>query len=155
MGLREIKERARRDLHRVMKVPGYYYAPHSLAALSVDARVHSKIDALGDVRGTSFGYAEKRETVPKLVFLREQIEPKQGGVFIVSTDEGYRLGVADPRDTITRTIIVTELNAKDMANFVAPNQGMVAYGDGMLPAIESAPFIEATGALVSFLPIGG
>lgn len=145
MSLREIKARARRDLHEGMKVPAFYYPPKSPLPVSGFVRVHSKFDALGGVAGTSFEYAERREIKPKLVFWRSEINPVREAVVMISSAEGYRLNTIDPRDGDTVTAFVTLLNAKELATFIAPDQGSVAGGDLQLPGL--AGYVPDTGMM--------
>lgn len=123
MGLREIKAKARGDLHLAMRVPVAYVAPGGAIHTGVHARVHSKFDALGDLQGTSLNYAERIETVPKLVFWRAEIDLpvlKQQGIVVVSATEGYRLNTAEPPDLATVTWLVTILKAADLVGLPTP-----------------------------------
>lgn len=144
MGLREIKDRARRRLHKAMEVPAYYFDPVSKLPLSVTIRVHSKFAALGDVKGTSFGYAQRREEQARLVFLREQCEPKRFGVVIISREEGYRIDVLDPPDLITRTVFVETMTQGDISEYPSPDDGLPVYGPDMAyPSFSTAPETNA------------
>jgi hypothetical protein len=112
MTLREIKARAREDLHRQMRVLCNYRSPQGALTLGVHCRVHSKFEAKGDMQGTSFNYAESVEKTPRLVFWRDQIdEPTlvRGGVVVISADEAYRLDTVEPPDLQTVTWLVTAL----------------------------------------------
>ena len=76
--LRAIKDKARARLHERMKVETYCYVdgPDSIYE-TVWCRVNSKDEAVGDLAGTSLGYAERRETIPKLIFLADEHDPQR------------------------------------------------------------------------------
>lgn len=140
MGWRDIKNRARRDLHSRMLVPAFYYGPlDGMVARAINVRVHTKFDALGDVKGTSFGYAERIESVPKLIFMREEIEPVLHAVIVISAEEGYRVNVIEPPDGITRTAKVTVLTAGDLARYISPDEGLPVAGHSVMPRPNSQP----------------
>lgn len=123
-----------------MLVPAFYYGPlDGMVARAINVRVHTKFDALGDVKGTSFGYAERIETVPKLVFLREEIEPVLHAVIVISAEEGYRVNVIEPPDGITRSAKVTVLTAGDLARYISPDEGLPVAGQSAIPRPTSQP----------------
>lgn len=133
MALRDIKLAARKALHEAMQVPGYCY-PVKGGLRVVDVRVHTEYAALGDVKGTSFVYAERRDTQDKLIFLAAQHRPARGDVVIISPDEGYRVDNVDPAYNITVTAMVVALTAKEMIGYVAPPAPAVySPATGLLP----------------------
>lgn len=165
MGLREIKARARRDLHERMKVPAYYYAHADALPASVFVRVHSKMDALGEVQGTSFGYAERRDVVPKILYWVADYPARfqQKGVIMISADEGYRLGPDDPLDVHTITHAATPLSRTDRLKFDAPEDGTIAAGAIMFPRMGEVfpsanlmlPGLQTDGEVVPYLIVLG
>jgi hypothetical protein len=156
MAFRDIKNRARRDLHKAMQVPAYYYAQGSLVPLPVNIRVHNKWLAQGDVKGTSFAFAETREDAPALVFLYDEIDPDIGAVVMISSSEGYRVQVPDPRYLQTVTAKVTPLLPHELPDFLSPEEGMVAAGDLTIPFLttdtngDAAPFVRADAVVMLF-----
>ena len=84
------------------------------------ARVNSKMEAVGDLAGTSLAYAERRETIPKLIFLASDHDPLRGEVFAVGPEEAYEIDTVDPRDGLTVTATVTRLSKKDAAKYEYP-----------------------------------
>ncbi len=103
-----------------MKVPAFYYANRLAAPVEVNVRVHTKFKALGDLKGTSFSYAETEEEIPKLIFWRSEMEPANGSFVVVSAEEGYRVNHSDPPDGLTITAKVASLDAADLVGFSYP-----------------------------------
>lgn len=145
MNLRDIKARARRDLHQAMRVLAYYYDPETLMPVVGSVRVHTKFDALGDVQGTSFGYAERRDIKPKLIFWRSEIDPVNNAVVMISSEEGYRVNTIDPPDLQTVTAFVTRLSAFERSKYLAPEDGAAAQASIALPGLTS--YVPAGGGL--------
>lgn len=119
---RQAKLRAREALHRELSVPAFYF-PHgdpSEAHTEINVRVHSKWEALGDMAGTSFEYAERREEVPKIVFDLREVTPQRNAVVVVSETEGYAVDHYDPSDDFTTTAAVKRLSNSEVANYPAP-----------------------------------
>ncbi len=115
MSLRDIKAQARGDLHQAMQVPAIYVAPGG-AQSPCTCRVHSKFDALGDMQGTSFNYAETIEKTPRLVFWLAGLPAlEQRGIVVIldalgePTQEAYRLNTVEPPDLQTVTWLVVAL----------------------------------------------
>ena len=120
--LRETKDRARTLLHDRMKVESYCFAdgdPDDFLG-TVWLRVNSDDKALGDLAGTSLAYAERRETVPKLIFLADEHDPQRGHVYVVGPEEAYKADTVDPRDGITVTVHCSRLSKKDAVLYDYP-----------------------------------
>lgn len=122
MSIRSIKDLARSRLHQRMRVKTLFYPNGDplATAETVFCRVNSKDEALGDLAGTSLAYAERRETVPKLIFLAAEHVPEKKGVYMVSATEGYRVDTIDPQDGITITAICTRLARQEIGQFAPP-----------------------------------
>lgn len=128
MSFREIKRRARQDLHQIMKVPALYLVPAPEGSpspyedpVSVDVRLHYKFKALGDMVGTNFNYAERNEAVTQVVFLRADLaNPQRGAVFSIQTGEAYQIDNLEPFDDITVTANVTRLPPSKAAGLAVP-----------------------------------
>lgn len=143
MSLRDIKRAARLDLHNAMQVKAYYYAPGSDWPQIVQCRTHYEFGALGDVKGTSFGYAEVREKQPYLIFMLEPtadqpviIDPDRNAVVMVSPTEGYQIDNLDSRDFITRKAYCITLNERQLGEHLAP-PAVVARGEVSIPAFTA------------------
>ncbi len=139
MSLRDIKERARRDLHQQTQVEAFYYAPKSVLPRTVHVRVHNKWDAKGDVQGTAFNFAEIREETPKLVFWFEECDPAQKAVVVISDHEAYRVINPDPRYLQTVTAACTALSPREIAagEYLWPAKGRAVAGAFELPFLTS------------------
>lgn len=121
--LRDIRRKARRDLHALAQIPALYIAAPGDAGVPVTVRVHTKFDALG-MEGADGG-ARRREAKPKIIFLRDQltqdsIQLKRNGVVSVDPGEAYVLELPDAPDDITITWFVTVLPAADAAGLPVP-----------------------------------
>lgn len=120
MSLRAIKAKARTDLHQAMQVPAYYLPARGSDPLPISVRVHTSFKALGDLKGTSFSYAETAADVPQLIFWREQIEPANKALVVISATEGYMVDNSDPPDGLTITARVRSLLAAEMIGLPYP-----------------------------------
>lgn len=121
MTLRDIKTTARARLFDKMKVETLCYTSGPLGGSdTVYARVNSKNEAVGDLAGTSLAYAERSETIPKLIFLAADHIPKRGYVYVVDEHEAYRVDSTEPRDTITITAACSRLSSSELASYTPP-----------------------------------
>jgi hypothetical protein len=126
MGLREIKAAARAALHEQMKVPAYYYAAGAGDPVSCYIRVHTKLNQMqGDLKGTSFSYAETEQHVPKLLFWVTELSDAgitlaRGDVLMVSASEGYKLDHSLEPDIHSIYWKVGSLTASQRAAFSYP-----------------------------------
>ena len=104
-----------------MRVETYCYddGPDSTYE-TVWCRVNSKDEPVGDLAGTSLGYAERVETVPKLIFLADEHDPQRGNVYAVGPEEAYEIDTVEPRDGITVTANASRLSKKDAAKYDYP-----------------------------------
>lgn len=136
--LRDIKRQARRDLHEHMLVPALYLVPAAAPGtyeepVNVTVRLHIKFDALGDMKGTNFHYAERQEVTPKIIFMRDQIDkPARHAVISVELGEAYRVDNILPPDDITVAAEVLRLSAAEAAGLPLPDEGshIVSTEDG-------------------------
>lgn len=127
--LREIKNQARKALHKVLLVPALYLVPTPAGSPSpyedpipVNVRVHSKIDLAGSLTGPNTQYSERQETQPKLIFMRNQIDrPARNAVVSVEQGEAYRVDNIEPPDGITVTAKVTRLLVAETVGLPLPD----------------------------------
>lgn len=122
--LREIKRKARMALHDAMQVAALYLleteTPGEYDETPVDIRVHTQFDALGDLKGTNFQYAERVEVSPRLVFLIEQVTPVRGAIVSVELGEAYLVDHVQPPDDKFIIAEVTRLSAVKAAGLPLP-----------------------------------
>jgi len=121
VGWRDIKRKARRDLHRAFEVPAIYRAPGSTIWVNCRVRVHDKIAPLGQVEGVNYIYAEREEAQPKIIFLASEVVPHRGGIVSVDVGEAYRVDHTEPRDNITISAPAYRLGESELAGLPTPN----------------------------------
>lgn len=118
---RDIKRKARRDLHRELQVPALYIADIGGPAVLVHVRPHTKFNALGDLQGTNFNYAEREEPQPRIIFMRDEVmAPKRGAIISVEPGEAYRVDHTQPADDISITAYVIQLTEKEAVGLPVP-----------------------------------
>ena len=117
--IRDIKRKARRDLHATMRVPAYYLAPNSSDPVLLHIRIHSKWGATTMDTPTNSGTLVERQSVfPKILFMLDELEAQgvslvRKGIVSVEPGEAYRLDNSEPVDDISQHWIVTQLDAGD------------------------------------------
>lgn len=120
MGLQEDKEAARRTLHeRLSRTANYYEAGPAGPAFAVTVRLLRETTGAGELPNAS-GYAQTREDSPRLIFLRDEREPRRGHVVVFSTNEAYRVETTDQPDGATTTAHCVRLSASEAASFTPP-----------------------------------
>jgi len=135
---RQIKLQARRDLHRALQDTAYCYLGGGRVFKVVHVRSLTEWGALGDVKGTSFVYAERNDTrKSQIIFLVEEHTPQRGDVVILAEDDGWRVDNTEPVYNVTQAANVSRLPAKELALFVAP-PAIAVYSamTGFLPMIS-------------------
>lgn len=121
MGIREIRERARRDLHENMRVPASYYESPAATPRLIHVRVHTKYAEQGDLAGTNLNYAEREEVQPRVLFDRAEVNmPQRGAYVVLMADTGYRVGQAEPSDGFTIKADVARMTASELAGKTLP-----------------------------------
>lgn len=131
-GIRALKDRARLQLHKAMEIPAIYIWTTDAGTtfnLPCTVRLHTDDKALGDVRGTSFGYAERHEKISRIIFLAAgaaAIDPDNGAIVSFAPGEAYRVDNVLPRDGITITAEVTKLLPSDVIGAPLPYPGAPA-----------------------------
>lgn len=123
MSLRDIKNKARSDLHEGMKVSAFYCPPGSESIVPCFVRVHSMFRALGDIQSNQVGLAEREEMVPRLIFMASEIIPARAGIVTISATEGYRIDIVQPPDGLTITAFVIPLSPSQLVGLPYPEAG--------------------------------
>lgn len=127
--LRDLKRQARKDLHQHMQIPALYLVPAPAgssspyeAPLFVTVRLHLKFDAIGDMKGTNFHYAERHEPTPKIIFMRSEVnKPVRNAVIVIEAGEAYRVDNVLPPDDITVAAEVLRLSAAEASGLPVPD----------------------------------
>lgn len=118
---RQRMREGRRSLHEHMSVPALYFAdPSADDPFLITVRVHEKWVALGDLKGTNFNYAETADIAPRIVFLRNEVEPERGCIISVEPGVAFRIDNVLPPDDITVTATVIALEPGDTVDFPLP-----------------------------------
>lgn len=105
---RDIKRRARRQLHqrmadRVLYVPTLQGVPQPATV-----RLHLSFDALGEMRRA--GFAEQQEYNPEIVFMASETVPRRDGLVITEDMGVWRVSNTLPPDDITITAEASRLS---------------------------------------------
>ena len=123
--IRDIKRKARLDLHNAMRVKVLYLATPAATPVSVYARIHGKWDAVA-METSGIGKPVARQDRPtKLVFLLSEltsagISLQRKGIVSVEPGEAYVLDNAEAPDLITVTWNVTQLRGSDLDGLPVP-----------------------------------
>lgn len=126
--IRDIKRKARRDLHRKMRVPALYIAGPGETPVLLHVRIHTKWDAASMDAGTGNGTMVSRQSImPKILFMLDEVAEegarlRRKGVISVEPGEAYRLDNDEPEDDISVSWIVSALPKKDTEGLPVPGE---------------------------------
>lgn len=117
-GWRDIKRGMRRDVHREMSVPALYlHAPGATPfPLTVRGPHNKRPLSVGELPGSD-GWAEREDTQPRLIFMRDELPEgfRQGAIISIETGEAYRLAIFLKPDDIVQAVEVEPLDEADAA----------------------------------------
>lgn len=115
MNIRELKRRARRQLHDRMSEPALYLADSSAAPVGVTVRLHLSFNEVGELlRG---GFSERQEIIPRIIFLGSQVQPRHRGIVVTQDLGAYLIENDLPPDDITVTAEVSKLSRNQVISF--------------------------------------
>jgi len=118
---RDIIRRARRDVQQHLRVPALYLATLASRPIPCFVRVHTSNAALGDMKGTSFSYAERIEFTPSVLIWREEVAaPVRGAIISVEPGEAYKIDHVSPPDDLTIKATVVALSAREATGLPVP-----------------------------------
>ncbi|WP_425962730.1 hypothetical protein [Rhizobium nepotum] len=118
---RDIKRRARADVHLHMRVRAFYLADRNAAPVQCFVRVHTKFQALGDQAGTNLNYAEREDVTPRIILWREELpQPSRNAIISVEAGEAYQIDNVLPADDLTITAMVTRMDLADTTDLPVP-----------------------------------
>lgn len=127
VSIRDIKRKARRDLHERAKVAALYIAPTPDAVpVPLNVRIHAKWDATTMDSGTGNGTLVARQNVfPKILFILDELAAagvtlRKKGVISVEAGEAYKLDDAEPVDGISQSWFVVALRAAEAEGLPVP-----------------------------------
>lgn len=127
--IRDIKRKARRDLHERMKVPALYVLKAPATPKLLHVRIHSKWDGTTIDTNTNHGTMQSRKEVfPKILFMRSELDTQsitliKGAILSVESGEAYRLDHSEPHDDLTVSWYVTQLDVEDTVGLPVPTNG--------------------------------
>lgn len=116
------KQAARTAVHEYMSRPGLYIPDIAFPSTNtpVTVRVHERWTEIGNLKGTSFHFAEREEVTPRLVFWVSEIVPDRLAVVSVAAGEAYRVETVEPKDGLSVTANVVRLSAAEAAGLPVP-----------------------------------
>lgn len=123
---RDIKRRARRDLHQRMRVPALYIATPGATPKAVHVRVHTKFEDSGDFSERDIGNALRHDKAPRLIFMIDELVAQgayplaRNAIVSVEPGEAYRIGATEPPDDITITADVSPVPAAQTTGLPVP-----------------------------------
>ncbi len=107
MSLRDAKRAARRQLHERAAEPVWYLAAAGETPLAATVRLHLNFNALGELlRG---GFGERMELTPRIIFLREQVQPVRDAIVVTKDMGAYFIDHDHAPDDITVTAEVVKM----------------------------------------------
>jgi hypothetical protein len=96
------------------------YAEGDTQVIPITVRVHDTPVVLGDLKGTNFNYAEMEDNAPRIVFMRDEIEPVRGMIVSVEPGVAYRVDTLRAPNDITVTARVVRLREQETAGLPVP-----------------------------------
>lgn len=98
-GFREMKRKARRQLHAAMSDAALYLTSPTATPVPVTVRLHLNFAEVGELlRG---GFAERQEITPSIIFMADQVNPSHNGIVITEDMGAWRVDNDLPPDDIT------------------------------------------------------
>lgn len=123
---RDIKRKARQDLHSHMKVLAYYIPSTNSDPITLHVRIQTKWGATTmDTPTNSGSLVERQSAFPKILFMLDELAEKsvklrRNAIISVAEGEAYRLEASEPFDFISQSWIVTQLDAGDAEGLAYP-----------------------------------
>jgi len=132
---RQVKRKARNQLHQRLAEPALYLATPTDAPVGVSVRLHLSFAALGELlRG---GFGEREELTPRIIFMGSQITPARNGIVVTQDLGAYRIDNTMPPDDISITGEVVKLTAAQCTGFgwnpTLQYMGLAAAEEGSNP----------------------
>lgn len=124
--LRDIKRKARLDLHRQMRVEALYIPSTGAEPIPIYCRVHSKWNTT-TMETSGVGSAVSRQSVfPKLLFMLHELAEagipalRKKGIVSIAPGEAYELDNAEPPDGLSVTWVTSQLRVSDTEGLPVP-----------------------------------
>ena len=126
--IRDIKRKARRDLHKAMQVSAIYIKPNGEAVEQpIHVRIHTKWDNTTLDGGTRNGTMVSRQSIfPKILFMRDELAAlgvvlAKKGIVSIEPGEAYELDNSEPPDDISVSWFVNQMKESDAEGLPVPN----------------------------------
>lgn len=126
--IRDIKRKARRHLHKALRVPVLYYAPvEDPVPVLMHVRLHTKWDATTMDSTRPNGTLVSRQSImPKILFMLDELDTQEvrlrkKGIVSVEAGEAYRLDNDEPVDDISVSWIVSALRKEETVGLLVPS----------------------------------
>ncbi len=123
MSIEELRRESRLALHAELARPALYYASGEIAGgyVPITVRLHTKMLMIGDMKGTSFAYAETTDQQERLVFLVSEVaDPTRHALVVLTPIEGYWVDTVEDRDGVTVKATVLQAAPAELTGFAAP-----------------------------------
>lgn len=98
----------------------YFTEPAAPNPRTIRVLVTDRFQALGDLKGTNFNYAEIEDNTPRIEFLVDEIEPVRGAYVSIERGVAYQIDSVLAPEDITVTANVVRLDANKVRNFPLP-----------------------------------
>lgn len=128
ISIRDIKRKARRHLHKALRVPVLYYAPvEDSVPVLLHVRLHTKWDATTMDSTQAIGTLVSRQSImPKILFMLDELDTQEvrlrkKGIVSVEAGEAYRLDNDEPVDDISVSWIVSALRKEETVGLSVPS----------------------------------
>lgn len=99
----------------------YFTDPAASNPRTVRVLVTDRFQALGDLKGTNFNYAEIEDNTPRIEFLLDEIDPVRNAYVSIERGTIYQIDTVLPPEDITVTANVLRLGADKTRNFPIPS----------------------------------
>jgi hypothetical protein len=123
---RATKRAARRILHDFLACPAVcFFLPDPttdpiVITAAPTVRVHDRWLRNGDLKGTSFSYAEMADVSPRIIFMKAEVIPMRNMIVSLEAGLAYRVDNVLPHDDLTITAEVVRLEDNETTGFPVP-----------------------------------
>ena len=98
----------------------YFTDPAAPNPRTVRVLVTDRFQALGDLKGTNFNYAEIEAISPKAIFMLSEVTPDRGYIISLEPGVAYRIDHTHEPDDITQKADIIKLAADKTVGFPVP-----------------------------------
>lgn len=120
--IRDIRNKARRDLHALAKVPAIYISPlQNSQPRLIEVRLHTKVVHPGEP-DRQREWATNAEVKPRVICFQNNLRtPRKGGIFSFAEFEAYKIELTEPIDGETITSVCIKLQKAETIGLPIPN----------------------------------